>query len=278
MLNINWYPGHMAKAIKDIKEKKDLIDCFIIVLDARVPLSTYNEEFDKIAPNKPRLFVLSKKELSVDKEIENVKQKFDDEKDDFIALNLKDSKSKKDIIQKLKKILKKKIERDKRRGLLSSNLKCFVVGLPNVGKSTLINLVASNNSKVKVENHPGTTKALKWIQIENIFLLDSPGIMMPKIKSDEQALKLVACNLIRKEVISDYEFITKIQDILIEKKESFFSENDLEYFSKENDKYSELIRYGKNKNILKKNGEVDKEKVYSLIRKKIIDIKKIYWD
>ncbi|MGL5519862.1 MAG: ribosome biogenesis GTPase YlqF, partial [Metamycoplasmataceae bacterium] len=240
MLNINWYPGHMAKAIKDIKEKKDLIDCFIIVLDARVPLSTYNEEFDKIAPNKPRLFVLSKKELSVDKEIENVKQKFNDEKDDFIALNLKDSKSKKDVIHKLKKILKKKIERDKRRGLLSSNLKCFVVGLPNVGKSTLINLVASNNSKVKVENHPGTTKALKWIQIENIFLLDSPGIMMPKIKSDEQALKLVACNLIRKEVISDYEFITMIQDILIEKKESFFSENDLEYFSNENDKYSEL--------------------------------------
>ncbi|MGL5520148.1 MAG: hypothetical protein ACRDBR_01805, partial [Metamycoplasmataceae bacterium] len=84
--------------------------------------------------------------------------------------------------------------------------------------------------------------------------------------------------LIRKEVISDYEFITMIQDILIEKKESFFSENDLEYFSNENDKYSELIRYGKNKNILKKNGEVDKEKVYSLIRKKIIDIKKIYWD
>ncbi|MGL5522290.1 MAG: ribosome biogenesis GTPase YlqF [Metamycoplasmataceae bacterium] len=278
MLNINWYPGHMAKAIKDIKEKKDLIDCFIIVLDARVPLSTYNEEFDKIAPNKPRLFVLSKKELSVDKDIENVKQKFNDEKDDFIALNLKDSKSKKDIIQKLKKILKKKIERDKRRGLLSSNLKCFVVGLPNVGKSTLINLVAGNNSKVKVENHPGTTKGLKWIQIENIFLLDSPGIMMPKIKSDEQALKLVACNLIRKEVISDYEFITMIQDILIEKKESFFSENDLEYFQNENDKYSELIRYGKNKNILKKNGEVDKEKVYSLIRKKIIDIKKIYWD
>ncbi|MGL4343214.1 MAG: ribosome biogenesis GTPase YlqF [Metamycoplasmataceae bacterium] len=277
MSNINWFPGHMAKALREIKEKKDLIDCFIVVLDSRAPFSSYNEEFDKIAPNKSRLFVLSKKELSDINRINSISNRFNNENDHVIAVNLKDVKSRQQILNKLKIIHQKKREKDKKRGLISSNLKCFVIGMPNVGKSTLINLLVKNK-KLKVANMPGTTKKLQWIQVDNIYLMDSPGIMIPKIDSDDKALKLVATNLIKKEVISDYDFVIKIQDILIKKNEESFDKIGIEYFENENDKYSEIINYGRKNNILQKGNIVDEKKVFQIIRDKIINLKNIFWD
>lgn len=274
---INWFPGHMAKALKEINERKNLIDCFIIVIDSRVPLSSYNEEFDKIAPNKTRLFVFSKFDLSNQSRVREISKKFNNAHDYKTFVNLKSKKDVFKITKELNKILKTKQEKDKKRGLLNSKLKCFVVGMPNVGKSTLINLVSKNN-KVKVANFPGTTKTLQWITNGNILLLDSPGIMMPKIENNKQGIKLLASNLIKKEILSDYLFVINAFDILKEINSSFFEKNEIEYFVEEEEKYSSIIKYGIKNKIVQKKGLIDEKRVFQILRKKIENLNNICWD
>ncbi|WP_036438051.1 ribosome biogenesis GTPase YlqF [Mycoplasmopsis gallinarum] len=185
---INWYPGHMAKAIREIKENAQLADIFIIVLDARCPISSYNEDFDQIAPHKPRLFVITKSDLMDSSKKSAISKRFGDE--NLLWLDLRQQKNKNVIINQVKKMAQTKIAKDRAKGLLISKIKVFVMGIPNAGKSTLINLVSQKKS-LKVANFPGVTRNQKWVQVnDSLFFLDTPGILLPKLNDQEAATKL----------------------------------------------------------------------------------------
>lgn len=274
---INWFPGHMAKALKEIKEKQSLVDCFIVLIDSRVPLSSYNEDLDLIAPNKPRLFVFSKSDYANLSRVNHIIKKFNNENDRCVVVNLKKNSSREKILKNLNLILESKRQKDKAKGLLKPRLRCFVIGMPNVGKSTLINLLA-NSKKVKVANFAGTTRSLQWIAAKDIQLLDTPGILMPKLNNQSSAIKLIACGLIKKEVISDKEFYFSIVDVLKEVDINKFRDLNIEYHEDEIGKYGELVKYARKNNWLLKNKEPNIDKVLSTIRNKILDFKNITWD
>ncbi|WP_027120560.1 ribosome biogenesis GTPase YlqF [Mycoplasmopsis lipofaciens] len=184
---INWYPGHMAKGFREIKQNATLADVFIIVLDARCPISSYNEDFDSVAPQKPRLFVVTKSDLMDRNKKDLIQKRFQNEK--MLWLDLRQSKSRKLILQEIKKMTKEKVMRDKEKGFISSKIKIFVLGIPNAGKSTLINLMSQKKS-LKVANYPGVTRVKKWVNIDNFFFMDTPGILIPKLTDQNAATKL----------------------------------------------------------------------------------------
>ena len=277
MNTINWFPGHMAKALREIKEKQNIVDCFIVLIDARVPLSSYNEELDTICPNKPRLFVFSKSDYANLTRLNQIIGKFNNPQDKKVIVNLKKNSSRSKIMKALNQILTAKREKDKNKGLLKPRLRCFVIGVPNVGKSTLINLL-SNSKKTKVANFAGTTRSLQWIAADDIQLLDTPGILMPKLSDQTLALKLVACSLIKQDVINDQEFYYQISDILYKSNPDKFQELGFAYHELENDKYGELVKYARKNNFLLKNKEPNVQKVLAIFRQKILNLTNITWD
>ncbi|WP_426461229.1 ribosome biogenesis GTPase YlqF [Mycoplasma hafezii] len=191
---IQWFPGHMAKAMKDIKENANLCDVFIVVLDARCPISSYNEDFDAISPQKPRLFIVTKSDLMDKSKKDEINARFKGE--NILWLDLRKQSSKKIILNKLKQIMAPKIARDKSKGMLISRIKSFVVGVPNCGKSTLINLV-SEKAKLKVANYPGVTREKKWVVNGEFLFLDTPGILLPKFDDQEIAIKLLTIGSVK---------------------------------------------------------------------------------
>ncbi|MDK2819864.1 MAG: ribosome biogenesis GTPase YlqF [Mycoplasmataceae bacterium] len=274
---INWFPGHMAKAFNDIKDKQDIVDCFIVLLDGRVPLSSYNDEFDKIGPRKPRLFVFTKSDYTNIDKLNKLLPKFENEYDMSIVVNLKKTQSRKRILDKLEQVLFNKREKDKKKGLLKPRLRCFVIGMPNVGKSTMINLLAQAK-KTRVANFAGTTRSLQWIAAGEIQLLDTPGILMPKLLNQRDALKLVATGAIKAEVVSDLDFYYEIINLINKHAPEKFDELGIKYCDDEIGKYNELIKYTKNKNLLIKNGQPDINKALKIIRQQILNFTNIIWD
>ncbi|WP_396888587.1 ribosome biogenesis GTPase YlqF [Mycoplasma sp. CSL7475-4] len=184
---INWYPGHMAKGMREIKTNATIADVFIIVLDARCPISSYNEDFDAISPHKPRLFVITKSDLMDKTKKAVIEQRF--KGSTLLWLDLRKQKSRSIILNNIEKITREKVKRDKEKGLLISKIKAFVLGVPNAGKSTLINLLSQKKS-LKVANFPGVTRAKQWVAIDNFYFMDTPGILIPKHEDQEAATKL----------------------------------------------------------------------------------------
>lgn len=274
---INWFPGHMAKALREIKEKQNIVDCFIVLIDSRVPLSSYNEDFDLISPNKPRLFVFSKSDYTNKSKLKNILPKFNNKNDRCVVVNLKKESSKQKIIKNLNLILNNKKKKDKEKGLLKPRLRCFVIGMPNVGKSTLINLLSSAK-KTKVANFAGTTKSLQWVNAGEIQLLDTPGILMPKINEQEVALKLIANGLIKQEIINDKDFYYNVMDLINNYIPEKIHELGIEYKDNEIGKYNELVIYARKHNILEKNNQPNIDKVLKIIRNKILNFTNVIWD
>lgn len=267
----------MAKAMKIIKEKQALVDCFIVVLDARLPLSSYNDQFDQIAPHKPRLFVFTKADLIDKNQLQPFLKKFNNENDRTVVVNLKEINARKKILKKLNEILATKKSADLKKGLIKPRLRCLILGMPNVGKSTLINLLAGSK-KTQVANFAGTTRSTQWINANEIQLLDTPGILMPKLDDQTNALKLVACNLIKQDVINDQQFYYQILDLLNQVAPEKIKELNLTYFPEEHKKYDQLIQYGKNAKFLTKQNQVNLIKTLAHLRNKILNLKNIIWD
>ncbi|WP_432750052.1 ribosome biogenesis GTPase YlqF [Mycoplasmopsis bovis] len=208
---INWYPGHMAKGMREIKENASLADVFIIVLDARCPISSYNEDFDSISPSKPRLFIITKSDLMDVSKKATIEKRFGSSM--LLWLDLRNPKSKNIIINKLKKITESKVAKDKQKGLINSRIKAFVMGIPNAGKSTLINLV-SNKKSLQVANYPGVTRAKKWVTVDNFFFMDTPGILLPKLTYQYAATKLAMIGSIETNIFPQKFLFTNFLKVL----------------------------------------------------------------
>ena len=185
--NINWYPGHMQKALNEIKRVAENIDCFIILCDARAPLSSLNLVLDEIYPSKARFYVYTKKDLTDlaklnDFTAKTLRKGF--------AIDLKNKNEVNVLLKELKKVKSSRQEKYLRYNMTPPPLRALVIGIPNVGKSTFINALVKKN-KAKAENRPGLTRAQQLIKVnENLELIDTPGILQPNYEDKNSLLKL----------------------------------------------------------------------------------------
>ncbi len=202
---IQWYPGHMEKARREMLKDLKLIDLIIEILDARAPFSTCNPEIDKLGANKARLLILNKSDMADEKENRYWAEHFASKGRKALIVNSRTGAGMKDIEKTVSVICREKIERDLSRGIVNRPVRSMVVGIPNSGKSTFINAYTKKAS-AKTGNKPGVTRGKQWIRMgKNLELLDTPGILAPKIEREEVGYNLALIGSINDEILDREE-------------------------------------------------------------------------
>ncbi len=212
--NINWYPGHMAKTKRLIIDEIKNIDIVYEVIDARIPYSSKIKDIDNIIKNKQRILIMTKKDLC-DINMTNKWVKYYEEKGyNVILVDLKENKDYKKIIDLTHQITKNIQTKRQEKGLNNKEIRALVIGIPNVGKSTLINKITGKKT-VNVENRPGVTKNLNYLKTDvGITLLDTPGILWPKLDEEKVALNIAATGGIKQEILNMDEISSYILNFL----------------------------------------------------------------
>ena len=267
--DIQWFPGHMAKALREISERIKVVDIVIEICDARAPLSSINPELFNIIKNKPRIMILSKKDLADEKITNSWINHFENK--GYIAKAMNLNKDNLDTIFNISKVcLKEKIEKDKRRGLKPQPIRALVVGIPNVGKSTFINKL-SKRKAANVGNMPGVTKAQQWIKIKNDFeLLDTPGVLWPKFENQEIGTKLALIGTIKQDILDKSNLAYSLLNYLFNEHPEFLTNRyGIELVDEFNDENEIVLleRIGRKRGLLKAKGEVEINRVEEIILK-----------
>lgn len=201
-MNIQWYPGHMTKAKRQMQEDLKLIDLIIELVDARVPLSSRNPDIDQLGQNKSRLILLNKADLADERQNEAWKEYFQSKGFYVVKVDSRNGAGMKTIQNVIQEACKEKIERDRRRGIKNRPIRAMVAGIPNVGKSTFINTFAGK-SCAKTGNKPGVTKGKQWIRLnKNVELLDTPGILWPKFEDQLVGIRLACVGSIKDDILN----------------------------------------------------------------------------
>ena len=201
-MNIQWYPGHMTKAKRQMQEDLKLIDLIIELVDARVPLSSRNPDIDQLGQNKSRLILLNKADLADDRQNEAWKEYFQNKGFYVVKVDSRNGAGMKTIQNVIQEACKEKIERDRRRGIKNRPIRAMVAGIPNVGKSTFINTFAGK-ACAKTGNKPGVTKGKQWIRLnKNVELLDTPGILWPKFEDQLVGIRLACVGSIKDDILN----------------------------------------------------------------------------
>ena len=263
--SINWYPGHMAKTKREIKEKLPLIDVVYEVVDARMPISSKVIDIDDIIKNKPRILIMTKYDMcdksQTDKIIKYYKEKgysvvpVDLIKNTNVNLIIKETSKVSDIIN---------VERKKKGLKPKQSVRALVIGAPNVGKSTLINRLVGKKKTV-TGNKPGVTKQLSWIRVgSNIELLDTPGILWPKLENQEHAYNLAALSSVKEEVVDLQDLSIYILHKLNELYPNYL-EKRYGITTVSDDIITTLEEIGNRRGAKISGGEIDYDKVYSII-------------
>ena len=216
-MNVQWYPGHMTKAKRQMQEDLKLIDLIIELVDARVPLSSRNPDIDQLGQNKSRLILLNKVDLADERQNEVWKEYFQSKGFHVVKVDSRNGAGMKTIQNVIQEACKEKIERDRRRGIKNRPIRAMVAGIPNVGKSTFINTFAGK-ACAKTGNRPGVTKGKQWIRLnKNVELLDTPGILWPKFEDQEVGIRLAFVGSIKDDILNMEELALKLIDYLKER-------------------------------------------------------------
>lgn len=201
-MQYQWYPGHMTKAKRQMQEDIKLVDLVIELVDARIPSSSHNPDIDGLGKNKARLVLLNKADLA-DEEYNQAWCQYYKTQDKFaVKLDSRSRAGMKAVQAVIQEACKEKLERNRRRGILNRPVRAMVVGIPNVGKSTFINTFAGK-ACAKTGNKPGVTKGKQWIKLnKNVELLDTPGILWPKLEGESVGLHLAFIGSIKDEILN----------------------------------------------------------------------------
>ncbi len=261
--NINWFPGHMAKTKREISEKLNLIDIVYEVIDARMPLSSKIVDIDELIKDKPRILIATKYDLCDTNETDKILNYYKDYGYIVIPVDLMRGNCLK-IVNETKKIMSV-INSDRlSKGMRERAARVLIIGAPNVGKSTLINRLVGKKS-VGVGNTPGFTKNLSWIRVnKDIELLDSPGILWPKIDNQEQAHILAAFSSIKEEILN----LDQIACFILKKLFELYPDKLFERYGinqLDEDYIGAYDMIGKKRGALSRGGIVDYEKVSNII-------------
>lgn len=201
MATIQWFPGHMAKAKRQVAEKLRFVDIVFELVDARLPYSSRNPMLDEIIQQKPRIILLNKTDLADPVQTKQWLTYFETRGQLALALNAKDDKSVKQIVPAAKRVLAAKLAREKEKGLRERAIRAMVLGIPNVGKSTLLNHLAGKKIAT-TGNKPGVTKGQQWLRFgSQLELLDTPGILWPKFEDPAVGKKLALTGAIKDDLL-----------------------------------------------------------------------------
>ncbi|MDN6030020.1 MAG: ribosome biogenesis GTPase YlqF [Lactococcus plantarum] len=201
MVVIQWFPGHMSKARRQVQENLKHVDLVMELVDARLPLSSRNPMLDKIIGTKPRLVIINKKDLGNELETQKWVHYFEKQGILAVKINAKEQQTVKKLTKAAKEVLAEKLERAESRGIQNKAIRTMIIGIPNVGKSTLMNRLAGRKSAI-TGNKPGVTKGQQWLKTnEALEILDTPGILWPKFEDQTIGLKLALTGAIKDELI-----------------------------------------------------------------------------
>ena len=270
--NINWFPGHMAKTKREISEKIDLIDIVYEVIDARMPISSKIVDIDDLIKDKPRILVVTKMDLCDEVETNKILDSYRENGYHVVSVDLMNGNVD-DLLKETKSIMNDINSKRKEKGMSERCARVLIVGAPNVGKSTLINRLVGKKS-AGVGNTPGFTKSLSWIRVnKDIELLDTPGILWPKLENQEHAQILAAFSSIKEEILNLDSLacfvLKRMYDLYPEKLKERYGIDSID------EDYVEAYEIiGKKRGALAKGGVVDYDKVSNIIMK---DLKNGYF-
>lgn len=260
-MNIQWYPGHMTKAKRAMKEDIKLVDLIIELVDARVPLSSRNPDIDELGKGKARMVLLNKSDLASEAANEAWTKWFKEQGCHVVKVNCRSGAGLKQINSVVQEACRQKIERDRKRGILNRPVRAMVVGIPNVGKSTFINSFAGK-ACTKTGNKPGVTKGNQWIRLnKSLELLDTPGILWPKFEDQEVGLKLAYIGSINDEILNREELALELIGFLIQHYPEVLKER---YETDSADKLQVLNAIAEVRKCLQKGGSLDYSKASNL--------------
>ena len=270
----SWYPGHMLKTKKQIIEDIRLIDVVIELLDARVPVSSRNPDMQRIIQNKKRIVLLNKADLADDNETKKWVDYYKKNNIKAIPCDANLGKGIKEILKSIENIMQEEMEKASAKGRVKKNIRVMILGIPNVGKSSLINRLGGKKVAV-VGNKPGVTKQKQWIRIaNNIELLDTPGVLWPKFEDENVALNLSYIGSIKDEVIEIIEISFKLLIFLYENYCNRLQErykitveeiNNLKSEDYNEEVYNLMKLIGKKRGAVVSGGEIDDEKTANII-------------
>ena len=274
---INWFPGHMAKTLRQIGADLKLVDLVIELLDARIPISSQNPETKKLIADKKRIVILNKSDLADEKE--NIKwvNKFESQNIPAILCNSNTGEGIQKITSRIEKLMEEEKQKAEAKGRIGKIIRVMIIGVPNVGKSSLINRMAQKTS-AQVGNKPGVTKQKQWIRLSNnIELLDTPGVLWPRLDNQKVALNLAYTGTIKNEVLDDQDVAYNLLKYLIEE----YRQNVIQRYAlrediidailhnkelEENEQIVEIMNYiGEKRGAIAKGNSIDLEKVSRII-------------
>lgn len=276
-MNINWYPGHMAKTKRQIQEDLKLIDVVVELLDSRIPISSRNPDINTLVQGKKKIIVLNKSDLANEKETIKWMEYFKTQKIPVVITDANSGKGIKEVIKQAELIMKDELDKREEKGRTGRKIRIMILGIPNVGKSSFINRLANKNS-LEVGNKPGVTRKKQWIKISNsIELLDTPGVLWPKFESDEVALNLAYTGTIKDDVLEKtdvaFYFLKYMLENEIDKLVSRYNLNKQEILNvlenqtrPENEIiYDIMLKIGKSRGAVVSGGNVDDVKTANII-------------
>lgn len=261
---INWFPGHMAKTRREIKENLKFVDVVIEIRDARIVKSSANPDIDSICNNKSRIILLNKSDLAEEKITRQWIEKLSNDSVKVLSVNCVTGKGLNNIKPTINELLKEKHDRLKSKGMVNITTRAMVVGIPNVGKSSFINKMAKNNT-AKVGDRPGVTKNKQWIKTKmGIELLDTPGVLWPKFEDESVGLDLAFTGAIKDEIMDietlAFKLIGKLQEEYPEKLMERYKLNSLSEDTLEN-----MDNIGRKRGAVISGGNIDYNRVSVMI-------------
>lgn len=264
--NINWYPGHMARARREIGGAVKLVDVVFEIIDARIPRASRNPILNEIIGEKPRVIVLNKADLA-DKEATQKWIKYFNSKNQIaVVADSNQGKGIKEATDAAYKLMADKISKQVEKGRTGAGIKAMIVGIPNVGKSTFINKAAKKQT-AEVGNKPGVTRKNQWVRLsENINLLDTPGVLWPKFDDEVLARHLAYIGTIKDEILDTEELALRlIEELLVNHKRELYARykiaDDFEYDMS----YEVMDEIGRKRGCLVRGGEIDYTKVANIV-------------
>ncbi|MCS4486260.1 ribosome biogenesis GTPase YlqF [Staphylococcus americanisciuri] len=265
MATIQWFPGHMAKARREVTEQLKKVDVVFELVDARIPYSSRNPMIDEVIQQKPRVVIFNKKDMANDQEMAKWFAYFKEKGALPVAVDAKHGKGLKGVEVAAIEVTKEKFEREKAKGLKPRAIRAMIVGIPNVGKSTLINKLA-NRSIAQTGNKPGVTKQQQWIKVgESLQLLDTPGILWPKFEDQQVGIKLSLTGAIKDSIVHLDEVAIYALTFLI--KHDY--DNLIRHYKIDVPQDAENLKWfdaiGRKRGLLQRGNEVDYEAVIELI-------------
>ena len=267
-VGINWYPGHMVKTKREIKEKIDLIDVVLEVIDGRIPYSSKNKEVDSLTNNKQKILIMTKIDLCDERETLKWKEYYEKLGYRVVLTDLINNINVKDIFELTDNVMRNLNEKRRTKGLKPRKVRALIIGVPNVGKSTLINRLVSKKA-TKVGNKPGITKSLEWIRVnDKLELLDTPGILWPRLDEGNVAYNLASMTAIKEEVLDVQDIAIYIINRMIDWYPSHLAER---YGVTSDDELIDILdKIGKKRGVIS-GGEVDYDRVYTIVLRDLRD-------